>query len=437
MNVNRYFQLYKLTNNILACQCKITKYLNRGEEMKAVGLVVEYNPFHNGHAYHLKESKEITGAEIVIAVMSGPFLQRGEPALISKWARTEMALSSGADLVFELPYPFAAQKAEIFARGAISILEALHCDTFCFGSENGRIEPFIHTYRVMQEHNVKYNNAIKSFINEGNSYPKACSLAFQEIYDGQDLLDLSMPNNILGMEYVKAAFSNNFLIKPFTIKRIQAGYHETELKTGSIASATGIRKALFDQEGDLSSVSQFFPDSTSGALSRYKTENQAIHRWEMYWPILKYRILTASERELENIYDIHEGIQHRMRMLAAQSDTFHTFMTELKSKRYTWTRLQRMCVHILTNSTKNEMLKLQKKPSYLRLLGMTGDGRQYLNRVKKELSLPLVSRLSSFTSPDVIPDIRASQVYAMGLNAENQNLLLKREYEAPILKLDN
>ena len=147
--------------------------------MKAVGVIVEYNPFHYGHAYHIKKAKEITGADVVIAAMSGNFLQRGEPALVSKWVRTEMALKGGVDLVFELPYTFAVQKADTFANGAVSLLDLAGCDSICFGSESGNIEDFYDTYDFLEKHQQSYDQAIRIFLDQGNSYPKALSLAFK------------------------------------------------------------------------------------------------------------------------------------------------------------------------------------------------------------------------------------------------------------------
>src|SRR4051812_18291343 len=173
--------------------------------MKAVGIIVEYNPFHHGHAYHIKKAKETTGADLVIAAMSGNFLQRGEPALVSKWTRTEMALNGGVDLVFELPYSFAVQKADTFAKGAVSMLIAAGCDSICFGSESGNIEDFYHTYHFLKKHQLQYNHAIRQYMDQGNSYPKALSLAFQSLESTENIIDLSMPNNILGFQYVKAA----------------------------------------------------------------------------------------------------------------------------------------------------------------------------------------------------------------------------------------
>ena len=173
--------------------------------MKVVGVIVEYNPFHHGHAYHIKKAKEMTDADVVIAAMSGDFLQRGEPALVSKWTRTEMALLGGIDLVFELPYAFAVQKADTFANGAVSLLGAAGCDTICFGSESGTIDDFYQTYHFLNKNQALYNEGIQKYIELGNSYPKSLSLAFQELSPSDNLLDLTKPNNILGFQYVRAA----------------------------------------------------------------------------------------------------------------------------------------------------------------------------------------------------------------------------------------
>lgn len=402
--------------------------------MKAVGLIVEYNPFHNGHAFHLKRSKEMSDADIVIAIMSGPFLQRGEPSLISKWARAKMALHAGVDLVFELPYSFAPHKAEIFARGAIMMLEALKCDSFCFGSENGRIGHFIHTYNLLQEHSEHYNDSIKKHMKEGYSYPRAATLAFNGLPDAGDALDLSKPNNILGIEYVHAVLSNDFKIKPETISRVQAEYHDTRLTENAIASATAIRKSIFEDGKKTEGIEDYVPRTTNLILKEYMNNHGQFHNWELYWPLLKFRIISASADELRQMYEIGEGIEYRFKEAAGQSHNFEQFMSTIKTKRYTWTRLQRMCVHILTNTTKAEMIPLQEQPSYLRLLGMSSAGREYLRNKKKQLPVPVVSRLSSFDSREIHPDIRASRVYALGLPEPYQSRLMKREFEAPIMQ---
>jgi len=401
--------------------------------MKAVGLVVEYNPFHNGHAYHVEQSRYASGADVVIAVMSGPFLQRGEPALVSKWARTEMALAAGVDLVIELPAPFASQNAEIFARGSISILEALGCSSFCFGSEDGAIEPFMNTFHFLKKHQSSYDAALRTHLNSGNSYPKAASLAYQELSSALKVVDLSQPNNILGFEYIKTALHHSFDIIPCTIKRIQADYHETQLGAQPIASATGIRKALAEPGSTVSAIKQYVPETTSLLLNGYLRNYGSLHTWENYWPLLKYRLLAASSAELAEIDEIEEGLEYRLQSMALHSSSFHDFMEKIKTKRYTWTRLQRICVHILTGTYKEHTRKLQESPSYLRILGLNDHGRDYLRQIKKHVSLPLVSRLASFKEDSIIPDIQASTIYTLGLKEPFQTLLMKREYESPVI----
>ncbi|MFF2586830.1 nucleotidyltransferase [Peribacillus butanolivorans] len=400
--------------------------------MKACGLVVEYNPFHNGHVLHARESRENTGADVVVAVMSGPFLQRGEPAIVSKWARAEMALRGGIDLVIELPYAFATQKAEIFAKGSISLLEYLGCDSFCFGSEDGRIEPFITAHKILSDNSVAFDAAIKSAMDAGNSYPTSASLAFQSIIQNDDVLDLTKPNNILGKEYVSVALKNSFSIQPYTIQRVAAGYHETQLPSESIASATGIRKAIMEQKQELEPVAGYIPQSTRIGLEHYLSTYSTLHDWEMYWPMLKYRILSSSLMELAEIYEIEEGIEHRFKEMAKQATTFSDFMAAMKTKRYTWTRLQRMCVHIFTHTLKGKMIH-NDLPSYIRLLGMNARGQEYLRTVKKDLPVPLISKLSAYQKHGIETDLRAAQVYALGLPEPNQASLMKREYESPII----
>jgi predicted nucleotidyltransferase len=396
--------------------------------MKAVGLVVEYNPFHNGHQYHLHTSKNETNADVVIAVMSGSFLQRGEPALVSKWTRTEMALRGGADLVFELPYVYCTQHAGHFAYGAILLLEAAGCDTFCFGSEQGKIEPFLSLYHLMKEKKEEYDQYVVKYISEGNSYPKASSLAFHELVtDVSDLPDLSKPNNILGFQYVKAAIDHSFRIKPYTIRRIHSDYHDQELPDQPIASATSIRKALMRQQ-DLESTSSYIPSESFLLLKSYGE----FHDWEKYWPLLKYKIMSSSTDELETVYEAEEGIQYRMKDTVLEASTFNEFVSKIKTKRYTWTRIQRLCVHILNHVKKEQMKSAMNQNSYLRILGMTEKGRKYLNLNKKKIELPLISRISSVQHLGLELDISSAFIHSLALDFPSQKKLRKREFQPPI-----
>ena len=396
--------------------------------MKAVGVVVEYNPFHNGHYFHVEQSRILSGADVVIAVMSGPFLQRGEPALLSKWHRAKMALSAGVDIVFELPYAFATQKAETFARGAIDILGSAGCDYVCFGSESGNIDDFYSTLRFIKKNQEAYESLIKTNMNVGMSYPKAASSAFKELMPSSQMMDLSKPNNILGYQYLQAIEELRLSITPLTVARKNAGYHDPELSSTTIASATSIRKSIFSNEGQLSGLSTYVPASTYTELINYKNEFGHFLEWENYWPFLQYRLLTTDRSDLANLYEVEEGIENRMVSLAEKANSFSEFMTLLKTKRYTWTRLQRICVHILTNTTKEQMRSFSQRAGYLRLLGMTDTGRQYLNKWKKHSNLPIISRLASYQGADIELDIKAARTYSLGLNKPKYQRLLSLEY---------
>ncbi|WP_462409169.1 nucleotidyltransferase [Neobacillus sp. Marseille-QA0830] len=404
--------------------------------MKAVGVIVEYNPFHNGHAYHLQASRQAANADIVIAVMSGNFLQRGEPALVSKWYRTKMALQGGADLVFELPYRFAVQKAETFANGAVSLLDAAGCDFMCFGSESGELSSFHQTINYLNEQQSLFDSHIKQAMDTGFSYPKAAALSFQQLAHSGTYIDLSKPNNILGYQYIKSIMDQKSHVKPLTISRKSADYHDIEFSSATIASATSIRKAIFEDQSDSGKIQQYIPAATLELLEEYQSRYGLFHQWESYWPLLQYRLIQASPQELNDIYEAEEGLENRLRQAALVSDSFEEFMQAIKTKRYTWTRLQRLCVHILTNTKKSEIWGLQEKASYLRLLGMTGAGRNYLNKQKKHFALPLIAKLSSLTNQEVTLDIRAARTYVLGVSAHKKKVLLKQEFDQPPIMIN-
>lgn len=403
--------------------------------MRATGVVVEYNPFHNGHLHHLRETRAATGADIVVAVMSGHFLQRGEPALVSKWARTRMALEAGVDVVIELPYCFATQHAEIFSKGAISLLDRLGCGSFCFGSEDGDMDAFLNTIRFIQTNQEQYDTYIKEFIQEGMSYPSALAGAFRKLGHQDDIIDLSKPNNILGFHYLEARNQLCSSLKAYTIMRESAGYHDEHFSSPSIASATSIRKSIFSTRGD-QEIGSYLPAGSVQELDRYKSEYGGFHRWENYWTLLQYKLLSSSKGELKDIYEVEEGIENRMVEYAKTSLSFEEFMTKLKTKRYTWTRLQRMLLHVLTDTHKEEMRSRHDSPSYIRLLGMNEKGREYIRSRKKNLSLPLISKLSSANQHEVHLDVKAAEIYSLGLqDPDARKRLLRKEWsQPPIMK---
>lgn len=380
--------------------------------MQAVGLVVEYNPFHNGHLHHVTEAKHNSGATIAIAVMSGHFLQRGEPAMVDKWTRTKMALASGVDIVIELPYVYSTAFSNDFARGAVTLLDAIGCSSFAFGSEQGTITPFLNTFQVIHQNRLQYDAAIKRAIKTGMSYPQALFVAYEELQQAfpNDYIDLSQPNNILGYHYIEAAQQLNSAIKPLTIQRIGAGYHDNIDTNKAIASATGIRKALQAQK----QVTQFLPKISADSLQNWQQAHGSFMHWPALWPLLQFAILRHTPQQLTLYADVQEGLENALIKHAKSSQNFHEFMTKLKSKRYTWTRLQRILTHIYTGITKQQ-LHAFAAPSYIRLLGMTQQGQQYIAQQKKNFKLPLVSRVAAIKDDMLALDIHATMMYTLGL----------------------
>lgn len=402
--------------------------------MKAVGVVVEYNPFHNGHFYHVSQSKNQSNADVVIAVMSGNFLQRGEPAAIDKWHRTKMALKNGVDIVIELPYAFCTGHATFFAEGAIQLLEAIGCTNFAFGSEEGAIHPFLNTFTLLKLYEEQYNALIKQYVSTGISYPQSLYKAYEELRQKEEghTIDLSKPNNILGYHYIEAAKRLNLRIEPMTIPRIQAGFHDDINTDSTIASATGIRKAIFERQS-LEEIVQFVPDETYMLLESWQKKYSSFIRWETFWPYLRFAILRNTPEQLTRFADVSEGMEFALIKAAKKSNSFNQFMTQIKSKRYTWTRLQRMLTHIFTGITK-EQLHNSMKPSYIRLLGMTKNGQAYLSKHKKQFQLPLISRVASTNDPMLSLDIRATDMYALGVEMASGQLIAG-DYQTPPIRL--
>ncbi|ARX67717.1 TPA: nucleotidyltransferase [Bacillus cereus] len=392
-------------------------------------MVVEYNPFHNGHLYHVQQTKKLTQSDIIIAVMSGPFLQRGEPALISKWYRTKMALANGVDLVVELPYIFATQKAETFANGAISILNALRVSEICFGSEDGQIENFYNTISVQKNEEETFNYLVKQFMDAGNSYAKATSDAFSHILTSEKNIDMSQPNNILGFQYMKAILSQNSSIQAQTIKRFASHYHDETFNDQHIASATSIRKQLFSEEGSFTTIEPFLPQATTSLLANYKQNYGILHNWEQYFSFFKYRLMTMSPGDLRHIYEIEEGLEHRILSKIQNSSSFYSFMEALKTKRYTWTRLQRACTHILTNTTKEEIrsANIEQHAPYIRLLGMSQKGQTYLSKNKKKIELPILTHTKTFDHAALDIEKKANSVYFSIMHEPLRTQLLKQD----------
>ncbi|WP_047984570.1 nucleotidyltransferase [Ornithinibacillus californiensis] len=401
--------------------------------MNACGLIVEYNPFHNGHAYHISKAKSKTAADCMIAVMSGSFLQRGEPAVIDKFHRARAALHSGIDIVVELPYVYAVQSSHLFAKGSVLTLHELGVNSICFGSESGNIQDFIHGYERYMNNKTLYQDSLKHWLKAGKSYPNAGKLAYEAIGLTNGEMDLSKPNNILGFSYVKTILDNELAIEPVTIKRKNSDYHDTEI-TGSIASATSIRKQLLEHKMNIQELDHTMPNATINELQNYQERATTLHHWESYFPLLHYRVLTMKMEDLASIHGVEEGLEYRIKKTAKDATSFYNWVGAIKTKRYTWTRIQRVFVNLLTNTTKQdiESLTYSKSVPYVRLLGMTEKGQEYINSRKKEMEIPIYSKLSGNLHPLLELEERATDAYYSILPTVNRYTLKKQELKGPV-----
>lgn len=365
--------------------------------MKSVGLIVEYNPFHNGHLYHLQKAKEMYPDHTIVLVMSSTFMQRGEPSIIDKWKKTNIALNHGVDLVIELPFPFSTSSADLFAKGSIGLLHHLKVEHLLFGSESGNIGELLDFVEKTSSIDIK------NFINKGFSYPKAFSLATSEFGE------IKSPNDILGISYIKEIKRLNSNIIPNTIKRTN-DYHSTEINN-DIVSATSIRKAL--KEGK--SINRNVPETTLKELSD-------LVFIEDFFPYLKFKIL--SDLDYLNKYNlVDEGIENKIKKHIYESNNLDELIMHIKSKRYTYSKLRRMFTHILISYTKEENER-NKELKYIRILGLSDSGRNYIKSIKKDLELPLISNFSKLKNEMLDIELRATSIYNLISNSN----LIEKEY---------
>ncbi|MBO0446668.1 nucleotidyltransferase [Enterococcus ureilyticus] len=372
--------------------------------MKSCGIIVEYNPFHNGHQYHAKMAREMSGADVVIAVMSGNFLQRGEPAIIDKWTRANEALTNGVDLVIELPFAYAVQSADYFAAGGIKLLHALNCEALCFGTDNQSEMDYELFGNFVKNNQIEINQLYQTIKNNGMSYPQQMTEVFRRLYPSSGL-DFSSPNHILGLSYAKENANYEKPMKLYPLKREQAGYHDTNIYQ-DFASATAIRKAVFSDE--LAQITKVLPEKVVIDLATLPTIS-----WENYWPLLKYKLISSSTSDLQEIYQMKEGIEYRLQEAAKNSDSFQTFMEQAKTKRYTWTRLQRLATYVL-NNVKQQEITNSWNHTHIQVLGFTEQGQRFLREEKKQLTLPLITKVSKSLKTQLAIDIRSNQLYQLG-----------------------
>lgn len=378
--------------------------------MKNIGIICEYNPFHNGHLYHLEKIKEMFPESNIILVMSGNFTQRGDTSIINKWDKTDIALNYGVDLVIELPFVFATQSADIFARASIEILDTLNVDYLVFGSESNDIDKLTEFAKIQLE-SKKYDLLVKEYLDEGVNYPTALSKALADLTGKK----ISKPNDILGITYIREILKRKSKIKPITIKR-NDNYNCKELEE-FFSSATSIRYALQNN----SDISNQVPEYTSRFLDK------KLHFIDDYFNILKYTILVNKDN-LGNIQTVDEGIDGRINKFIVESRSLNELILKIKTKRYTYNKLNRMFTHIMCNFTKEEAENF-KNIEYIRVLGFNNKGRKYLKEVKEMTDIPIITNYSSIKSKMLEMEFRSTCVYASILDEKDKIKLIESEYK--------
>lgn len=430
--------------------------------MKTVGIIAEYNPFHNGHLYQLKKAKEITGADFAVVVMSGDFTQRGTPAVFDKYTRCRLSLLAGADLCIELPVVFATASAELFAKGAVSLLSALGVDALCFGSECGEIAPLQKIASLLFAEPPAYKEALNKALKEGLSFPSARAAAVRKCAHAGSLSGvdaaasdslsgvdaaasdvLASPNNILGIEYLKALLAleknGQHAPVPYTIKREGDGYLSHTLSEESFCSAMALRKGIAEENPDLlryvpESIRQEFADTcqTKSALCA-----------DDFSGMLFYKLLSEKDTGYDAYLDVSSDLSDKIRKNLASFTTFSAFCEgSLKSKDITLTRVYRSLLHILLSIKKED---LPAAAPYARILGFREASIEVFGCLSKE-NIPLLSRLkdaSSFLSPEALSclskDIFAAHLYehVRMQHMQKDDCPFVSEYSRPVIRISN
>ena len=379
--------------------------------MKAISIVCEYNPFHNGHLYQINKIKEKYPDYAIIAVMSGNFVQRGDVSIIDKFKRCEIALNNGIDLVIELPFIFSTQSADMFAYGAITLLEKLNVERVIFGSEEDNIED-LELIAKTQVENDDFEKLVKVYSKFGKNYPTALSCALEDLTGKR----ITLPNDLLGISYIKTILKNNYKIKYECIKRTNS-YHDTELNN-NISSATAIREAIKNNID----ISNNIPYSTDYFNN--------VHLIDDYFDILKYKIIT--DNNLDNYVDVEEGIDNLLKKEIVHANSYDELINLVQSKRYTYNRISRMLIHILCNFTK-DMAKKYKDITYIRVLGLNNTGSKYLNSIKKDIDIPIISKVTREKDEMLEYEIETTKIYDI---IGNENIV-KKEFDKIIGGISN
>ena len=352
----------------------------------AVGIICEYNPFHNGHLYHLNKVKEMFKDEEIILVLGGNFTQRGEMSIIDKYDKTKIALEYGVNLVIELPYLFCCNSSDFFAKSVI-FLEKLKCKYVIFGIENDNVDNLFICAKTQKT--KEYNTLVKKYLDKGENYPTSLSLALKDLTN----IKITKPNELLALSYVKEIINNNLNIKPIAIKRTN-NYHSEKLES-ELASATSIRKALKENID----IDKYVPKETLKYINKNNYDDN-------FFKLLKYKIITDRDLSIYNTVD--EGIDKRIKKNIDKCKNKEELINSIKTKRYTYGKINRMLLHILTSTTKDD---IDTNIKYIKILGFDDKGRKYLNMIKKDIDVPLITNINKKNYNLLKNDIKIDKLY--------------------------
>lgn len=375
--------------------------------MEIIGIVAEYNPFHNGHLYQIQKIKEKYPDSILVAVVSSTFTQRGTVSILNKWTKTKIALDNHIDIVIELPFVYATQSSDIFAKGAVALLNKLKVTRIIFGTERDNLNELSLSADI-QLNNKEYHKLVKLYLSKGLNYPTATNKALEDL-TGQVV---TTPNDLLALSYIKEIKSNNYQIKYENIKRTSS-YHGTEINN-NITSASNIRK-LYQENKDINNLIPYSKEQL------YKVD------MNKFLPLLKYQIF-LNQDNLNKYQTVDEGIEGRIIKYITKSSTYEELINNIKTKRYTYNKISRMLLHILISFTKEEAKNINI--DYIRLLGFSPNGKHYLNKIKKELDVPLITGYKKNISKVLDIELRTTKIYTLIIGNE---LLLEEYRNKPII----
>jgi len=352
--------------------------------MDIIGIICEYNPFHNGHKYHINKIKEMYPNSIIILILNGYFLERGEISILSIESKTKIALNNNVDIVISLPFIFGSNSADIFSEASLELLNALKINKLIFGSESNNIKKLKDL--AIKQTDKNYDENVKKYMSLGLNYPTALNKAING--------NINTPNDLLGLSYIKSIIKNNYNIEPICIKRTN-DYHD-KLSNNKIISATNIREKI----------------KNNIDITEYTSSKEYINKinYDLYFNLLKYKIL--NDKDLSQYLTVDEGIENRLINVINDCTNLEELINKVKTKRYTYNRINRMLIHILIGLNKENKNKIIKN-EYIRLLGFTEEGKKYINSIKKKTNIPIITDLKKINSIIKDYEIKAYNIYNM------------------------